>query len=150
MSLRETTIPDVNVLVYAVNTDARHHRRALEWLTSALSGGGTVGFLWPVLLGFVRITTHPRIMERPLDAAVALRQVESWLNAENAILVSPADGHFKVLRDLITRTGDAGNFTSDAHIAAIAIEHEAKLASFDADLHSLPDLRFEYLGAMNS
>lgn len=148
MSLRETTIPDVNVLVYAINRDAGHHQRAFEWLTAALSGGGTVGFTWQVLLGFIRICTHPSILERPLDTAAAVRQVENWLGAENAILVEPGERHFSLLRDLLTRKGVAGSFTADAHIAVVAIEHEAKLASFDSDFHSLPELRFEFLGAL--
>jgi uncharacterized protein len=140
-------LPDVNVLLNAKNSRATHHDRATEWLDSALSGG-EVGFAWTVLLGFVRLATHSRVFERPLTAAAALDAVDAWLGAPGARPVAPTPQHPVVLRRLLERAGTAGNLTTDAHLAALAIEHGAALGSFDADFHRFlaHGLKLDYLG----
>ncbi len=70
-------VVDANVLLYAVNEDARHHERSRVWLDSALSGGDTVGFSWVVLLAFIRLVTRSDLFERPLSAESALDCVET-------------------------------------------------------------------------
>jgi toxin-antitoxin system PIN domain toxin len=126
-------IVDTNVLLYAVNTRARQHEAAHRWLTAALSGTDTVGFCWPVILGFVRVSTHPAIMPKPLRVEDAFAAVDSWLAARNAVVVDPTVRHRHILRALLTRSGAAGNLVTAAHIAALAIGSGATVASFDKD-----------------
>lgn len=140
-------VPDVNVLLNAVNEDSDDHEPAKEWLTKSLSGTETVAFSWLSLTGFVRIATLPQLLERPLDAATAFRLVREWLGADCAEVAEPGPRHLEILEDLVTRIGSAGGLVTDAHLAAIAIERGAKLASFDADFHRFAGLRFEFLGA---
>ena len=64
-------LPDANLLIYAVNRDAPHHRQARLWLERTLSGHESVGLAWIVVLAFLRITTHPRVFDRPLAAEQA-------------------------------------------------------------------------------
>jgi len=135
-------LPDVNVLVYAVDEDSRHHATARPWLEEALSGSETVALCWNVLLGFVRVSTRPVAFERPLNAVEALDLVESWLGQPCATVVEPTARHLAVLRDLLTQAGTAGNLTSDAHLAALAIEHGAELCSYDGDFARFPGLRW--------
>jgi len=135
-------LPDVNVLVYAVDADSRHHETARPWLEQALSGSETVAFCWNVLLGFVRLSTRPVAFERPLDADEALDLVERWLGQPCATVVEPTARHLAVLRDMLGTVGTAGNLTSDAHLAALAIEHGAELCSYDADFGRFPGLRW--------
>jgi uncharacterized protein len=138
-------LPDTNVLLAAVNADARGHDVARAWLTDSLSGVEPTGFAWLALLGFIRIATKPALFAHPLTAAQALDFVEEWLARPNATVLHPGARHATLLRQLLASAGTAGNLTSDAHLAAIAIEHGATLASFDADFHRFRQLRLEYL-----
>jgi hypothetical protein len=138
-------LPDVNVLLYAVDEDSRHHETARPWLEAVLSGIETVAFSWSVLLAFVRLSTRPVVFERPLGAAEALDLVEGWLAQPCATVVEPTVRHVAVLRDLLGAFGTAGNLTTDAHLAALAIEHGAELCSYDADFGRFSGLRWSNL-----
>jgi toxin-antitoxin system PIN domain toxin len=126
-------IVDTNVLLYAVNKGSQHHHLAHGWLTGALGGTDTVGFCWAVILGFVRISTHQAIMPNPLRVEDAFDVIDAWLGTPRAITVEPTTRHRHILRGLLTQSGAAGNLTTDAHIAALAIDHGATVASFDRD-----------------
>lgn len=124
---------DANLLIYAVNADSPHHARARPWIESALSGTEPVGLAWVVLLAFIRITTRSGIFQNPLTAEEALAYVEEWLAQPYVVTVVPGDGHWSILQGLLKATGSAGNLTSDAHLAALAIEHRCPVYSTDAD-----------------
>jgi toxin-antitoxin system PIN domain toxin len=124
---------DANLLIYAVDRDSPKHAPARRWLEEALSGAESVGIPWIVALAFIRITTHPSVMRRPLSAETAIGYVDSWLAQPFAKLVGPGDNHWQILRNLLLASGSAGNLTSDAHVAALAIEHGATVASADHD-----------------
>lgn len=124
---------DANLLIYAVNRDANHHKRARDWLEQALSGPVEIGFAWIVVLAFIRVTTRAGIMDRPLHYTHALSYVDGWLEQPNAGLVSPGERHWPIFRNLLSGTGSAGNLTSDAHLAALAIEYGAEIYSADYD-----------------
>jgi len=126
-------LPDVNLPLYAYDSESPRHDAAREWLEETLSGTETVAFAWAVLVGFVRISTNRAIFARPWDAGDALDVVDAWLAQPAVTVVHPTDRHASVLRDLLTPLGAAGNLTSDAHLAALAIEHGATLCSCDND-----------------
>jgi hypothetical protein len=135
---------DANVLIYAVNSDAEHHEPSRRWLESALSGTEPVGMTWGVLLAFLRVTTRRGILERPLSVADALEYVDSWLQQPPVELVVPGPSHWTILRTLIAASGTAGNLTSDAHLAAHALEGGWTLVSTDHDFR-----RFSGLAVLN-
>lgn len=143
-------IPDANVLLYAIDPAARHNEPAKQWLEASLSGGEPVGLAWTTLLGVIRLTTNPAVYDEPLDADQALDLVDEWLDAPPATIVDPTTRHRDVLRGLLSDAGTAGNLTSDAHLAALAIEHGATLATFDADFHRFSGLKLDYLGSTPS
>jgi uncharacterized protein len=124
---------DVNVLVYVVNRNASQHASAARWLQHALAGNETVGFAWSVLLGFLRISTLRAAFPRPLDAEQAFGVVDDWLAAPSATIVQPTTQHARILRSLLNETGTAGNLVVDAHLAALALEHGARICSFNRD-----------------
>lgn len=124
---------DANVLIYAVDANARHHRDARRWLESELSSTNQVGFAWIVLLAFLRITTRRGIFATPLAPEQALAYVDGWLDQPFARVVVPGERHWSILRHLLEVAGTAGNLTSDAHLAALAVEHRAAVASTDND-----------------
>ena len=135
-------LPDVNLLLYAVDSEAPRHARARAWLESALSGTEEVGFAWAVLLGFLRISTNPAAFDEPLDAAEAFHYVEEWLTRPVATTLAPGPGHAALMRELLQPLGTAGNLTTDAHLAALAIEHGAELCSSDTDFGRFKGLRW--------
>jgi uncharacterized protein len=139
-------VPDANVLLYASDASSRHHARAREWIEATLSATEAVGLATVALLAFVRVATNPRIMGAPLTVSEAFDQIDEWLAQAPATMLHPGTSHLRVLRELLESSGTAGNLATDAHLAALAIEHGAALASFDADFHRFGDLRFEYLG----
>jgi uncharacterized protein len=133
---------DANLLIYAVNKDAPLNRKAKSWLESVLSGQETVGFSWTVLLAFLRLTTRPGLFRRPLPVDTAFDLVASWLGQTSATIVHPGPRHLPVLRELLLPLGAGGNLTSDAHLAALAIECGAELCSSDADFARFPGLKW--------
>jgi len=132
---------DANLLIYAVNRDAPQHRQARRWLESALSGSEQVGFSWSVLLAFLRVTTRSGILARPLESSRAIAYVDEWLAQPVSVLLSPGERHWPVLRNLLLTSGTLGNLTSDAHLAAIAIENGATLYSSDYDFRRFQGIR---------
>ncbi|MFN7963423.1 MAG: type II toxin-antitoxin system VapC family toxin [Thermoanaerobaculia bacterium] len=135
-------LPDANLLIYAVDADSPHQARARTWLEEVLSGSAAVGFAWPVLLAFLRLTTRSAVFSRPLSVEQACCFVDGWLATPVARLVLPGSRHWLVLRELLTATGTAGNLSSDAHLAALALEHGARIASADGDFRRFPGVHW--------
>jgi toxin-antitoxin system PIN domain toxin len=135
-------LPDVNLLIYSVDESSRHYARARPWLEQTLSGTEEVGFAWVALLGFVRIATNPSAFGNALSLDQAFEFVDSWLESPVAVVVHPSDRHSGHLRDLLTPVGTAGNLTTDAHLAALAIEHGAELCSSDNDFSRFEGVRW--------
>ena len=133
---------DLNLLLYAVNRDSPEHRRAKAWIEELLSGEETVALPWVVILGFLRVATRARILPHPLTPKQAVAVVDSWLARPQVVLLHPTEDHWGILRGLLADTGTAGNLTTDAHLAALAIEHEAELYSTDTDFARFSQLRW--------
>lgn len=132
---------DANLLIYAVNSDASFHERARDWLEETLSGPTSVGLPWVSLLAFLRITTHPGIFARPMLSDAATRFVDGWLAQPFVEPVGPGAQHWPILRNLLHRAGTSGNLTSDAHIAAMAMERGATVYSADHDFGRFAGVR---------
>lgn len=124
---------DLNLLLYAINRDSPRHQPAVKWLDSALDGPETVALPWVVLLGFLRLTTRSGIFTNPLTVEEASGVLDDWLERPNVSIVRPGDEHWRILRTLLQDCGTAGNLTTDAHLAALAIEYDACLCSTDHD-----------------
>ena len=135
-------VVDANVLLYAINRDAPHHRVARSWLDSALRGSEAIGFAWVVLLAFLRLSTRPGLFPRPLTLDEAAGAVELWLAQPAAVTLAPTDRHLQLLRGLLAGSGTAANLVNDAHLAALALEHGAALVSFDRDFARFEGLRW--------
>ncbi len=134
-------LPDVNVLLYAVDEASESHPRARDWLERSLSGTQTVAFAWSVLTAFIRLSTRPAVFAQPLTVAQAVDLVEGWLAQPPVVVVHPTDRHLAILRDLLEAAGTAGNLVPDAHLAALAIEHGATVASSDRDFARFAGVR---------
>ncbi len=135
-------LPDINVLVYAHNTDSPLHARARAWWDARLAGPEGVGLAWATMLGFLRITTNPRIIERPLHVKDVLDRLRTWLGLPHFHVPQPSGRHFERLAAYLTDLGVAGNLTTDAHLATLAVERGYILATTDADFARFPGLKW--------
>lgn len=131
---------DLNVLVYATDARTDRHEPASRWLHAAMAGTETIGLPVAVTVGFVRLTTNPRVMRSPLDTGAAIDIVQTWLGRTNVTVPHPTPRHYDVLRELLAATGRGGNLVNDAHLAALSIEHGAQLCTFDTDFARFPGL----------
>jgi len=129
---------DANILLYAVNSDAVHHEQSRRWIDGALSGEDTVAFAWIALLAFVRLSTKVGLFPAPLTVDGAMDRVDAWVGAGPAVVVEPTPQHGTILRGLLRSVGVGGNLVSDAHLAALAIEHRCGILSFDNDFARFP------------
>lgn len=131
-------IVDANVLLYAVDLESAYHERSRSWLDTSLAGAEAVGFAWIALLSFIRIGTNASILANAMTADEATGQVEAWLAAPAAVIAQPTPRHSALLRGLLRDTGTAGNLTTNAHLAVLALEHGADIVSYDRDFARYP------------
>lgn len=130
---------DVNLLVDATMTSARDHAAARFWLQDRLTATARVGLPWASITGFVRVVGQPRAWERPLPVNGALAVARSWLSRPCAWIPEPGPRHLDVLEELLGPQPSA-RLVTDAHLAAIAIEHGLELVSRDRDFARWSDL----------
>ena len=135
-------LADVNPLLNAYNRDFPDHAAARKWWESVVNDQEVIGLAWVTILGFIRIMTNPRAMLNPMPVANAVAAAKSWLDLPNVDIVEPGPRHAEILFRLLRQVGVAGNLTTDAHLAALAIEHQARLASTDTDFARFPGLRW--------
>jgi len=135
-------LPDVNVLVHAHNADSSVHEKARRWWDRCLAGSEGVGLSWAAMLGFIRLTTNRKIVANPLPVRDVMRRIESWLALPHVHVAEPAHSHFSRLRQALEQLGTAGNLTTDAHLAVLAMERGYVLYSTDADFARFPGLRW--------
>ena len=133
---------DANLLLYAEDSASPQHDPARRWWDAQLSGRGTVCLCWPVLTAFIRIATNRRLYEHPLTLAEATARVQSWLQHPSTRVVQPTQGHWQVIKGLLEQGQAVGNLVTDAHLAALAIEHGCELYSTDSDFARFPTLQW--------
>jgi hypothetical protein len=133
---------DANLLLYAVNKRATQHEVAAAWLTEQLNGARRVGLPWQSLGAFLRISTHARAFERPLEPAVAWERVSDWLAAPAAWIPSAGSDHARLLGDLVVGHDVRGNLLPDAMLAALALEHGLTVYSADTDFARFTEVRW--------
>jgi len=135
-------IPDINILVHAYNKDAREHRTARAWWEATLGSPRAVGLPWASILGFIRVSTIRRLTERPLFPREATGHVRGWLSAPNIQIIHPGVRHAQLVLGMLDELGTAGNLTTDVHLAALAIEYQAEVATTDTDFARFRGLRW--------
>ena len=135
-------LPDLNLLIHAYNLESPVHTRARAWWEDLLNGQRPVGLAWVGILGFIRVTTSRQVLAHPFLASQACGHVRTWLDRPNVGVLHPGDRHAEILFGLLEALGTAANLTTDAHLAALAIEHQADLHSTDADFARFSGLRW--------
>ncbi len=137
------TLVDANLLLYATDDFSEPHFAAKTWWHSQLSGTRTVALCWPVLQAFIRIGTNARLQRQPMTLPEAIQTVQSWLDQPCVRIVQPTENHWAIFQQML-RTGSAtANLVSDAHLAALAVEHDCVLYSTDRDFARFRGLNWE-------
>lgn len=136
-------VVDANVLLYAVNQADPKHQPSKLWLDNALAGREPVGFAWIVLLAFVRLSTKFGLFPRPLPVDRALAIVRAWIDQPPSVILAPTPRHFDLLSGLLSELGSGANLVNDAHLAALALEHNGQVVSYDGDFERFRGVRWE-------
>jgi uncharacterized protein len=135
-------VVDVNLLLYATITGFPQHSAAREWWEATLSGDQAVGLSAPALFGFLRIATNPRVLTHPMPVEDAITQINSWLERPHVRFLNPGARHLELAFTMLRDAGTAGNLTTDAQLAALAVENQAELVSNDTDFGKFSGLRW--------
>jgi toxin-antitoxin system PIN domain toxin len=133
---------DANLLIWAHHEQFDQHRAAVGWLAVELTVNPLVGIPWPTTIAFLRISTHPRALRRPLSIATAWSVVQGWLTRPNVRVPVPTERHAAILGRLLSSGRASGNHCPDAHLAALAIEWGLELLSADRDFARYDGLRW--------
>jgi len=141
-AIREVIVPDLNLLIHAYDSTSSQHEAAKRWWVQCLSGSESVGVSWVVVLGFVRLWTSPRVFQNPMTVAQAATHVEAWFERPMVRPLNPGPRHAELVFGLLRAEGKGGNLTTDAHLAALAIEAKATLHTTDTDFLRFSGLRW--------
>ena len=133
---------DTNILVYAHRTDSQFHPEALACVTQCAEGRAAWAIAWPCLHEFFGIVTHARIYKPATTTALALDQIEAWLESPSLVLLAESHQHWPTLKALLSKARVAGPLVHDARIAALCMQHSVKeLWSADRDFGRFAGLR---------
>ena len=125
--------PDANIILYAYNEDAPQHSEAKKWLEEQFSAPDVFGLSWQVMTAFLRISTNLKTFPEPFDLQDAIEIVDEWLALPNVEILTPTRNHWMIFQYLIIEAQTKAALMMDAHLAALAIEYGATLATTDSD-----------------
>lgn len=137
-------VPDINLLIYIFNKPSPFHLETKEWWNSVCRDSIPVGLPWCITTGFIRIMSNGRLTSDAVSVVAATAAMEAMLALPNVSVLEPGPRHMSIMKKLLADTQGGSNLVTDAHIAAIAIEHRATVASNDFDFQ-----RFEGLNTIN-
>ena len=132
---------DANLLLYAYNLDSADHGKAKEWLEGELSRPSLFCLAWQTITAFIRISTNHRAFLQPLSCEEAVKIVSAWLERPQCRILTETERHWDIFAELLTEEKAVGPLVMDAHLAALAIEHGAILATTDRDFARFSGLR---------
>lgn len=136
------TLVDLTLIMAAVNKNAPMHKTAQAWWEEQLNGAEPIGLSWLVILGFIRLSTNARVFPEPLLLADAVGMVDEWLRRPNVKTVQVTAQHWNILQNMLHAVGHGAALTMDAHLACLAIEHDAEIATADEDFSHFPGLKW--------
>ncbi|HAP42708.1 MAG: hypothetical protein A2087_04035 [Spirochaetes bacterium GWD1_61_31] len=140
------TIPDLNILLYAMDATSARHEAAKAWLESSLNeASDELGLAWVVHLGFLRLSTSARVFPQPLPVDQACAWLDHLREHPAVVPLNPGKAHAGILRHLLLVLGTGGNLVTDAHLAALALENDASLVTGDRDFLRFPGVRVQLL-----
>lgn len=133
---------DANILLYAEDQLSPHHVQARTWWDAQLSGHSPVCLCWTVLGAFIRVGTNARVFNHPLSLDQALSRVQDWTEQPCVRVVSATERHWAVFQKMLREGQAVANLVTDAHLAALSVEHGCELISTDSDFSRFSGIRW--------
>lgn len=133
---------DANLLIWAHHGQFPRHPQAKIWWRELLSSSESVALPWATVLAFIRISSHPRILDRPPAMGELWRTSEEWLERTNVWVPRPTDRHRAILGELLKGANLRSNDVPDAHLAALSIEWGLELLTADRGFDRYRGLRW--------
>ena len=124
-------LPDVNVLVLAHRRDQEDHDAVRSWLEREVNSDQPCALADAAVAGFIRIVTNTRILLRPSSLTLAVEFVDHLAEQPTCVRVAAGSRHWSIFRDVLAEADARGNLVPDAHLAAVALEHGATIATRD-------------------
>ena len=136
-------LPDVNVLVYAHKRESPRHEEYAAWLTE-LAGNEPFAVANVILSGFIRVTTHPKILTSPSTLTEALSFAENLRERRNCTVVTPGPQHWPIFTGFCRQLNLKANDITDAYLAALAVEHGCEFVTADKGFARFAGLRWRH------
>ena len=137
-------LADANLLLYAYDFESPFHKKAKAWLEEAFSSSEPFCLSWLTLIAFIRIATNPRVFLHPLSLSETTTIIDEWLQMANAVILTPGHHHWAIFRRYLREAQAIGPLATDAHLAALAVEHGATLHTNDRDFSRFKDLKLAF------
>ena len=133
---------DAVVLLHASDNASSWNRPARRFLEHASAGPEPVVLAWPVLMKYLRISTHSRVFSRPLTSKQAESNVDALLTLPHVKAVGEGEGFWERYRSTVSSFPTRGSDVADAHFVALLAQHGVRtLYTRDADFSRFPDVR---------
>jgi len=134
-------ILDANVLLYVFSKDSPHHETYVRWFERVMDRREELGIPWLSALAFIRVASNKKIMIAAAHAQDCAKTIEDLMSHSHVAWVTGGPGHWGLFQNML-RSGQAkGDLVNDAHLAALAIEHDAFLCTNDRDFTRFPGLK---------
>ncbi len=136
---------DLNLLLYASDRKSPLQARAARFLADHATGDELMCISWPIVMGYLRVVTHPGVFVQPLSPDEAMANIENLVGLPHVRVLAEEDGFWGVYRKVASEQPVRGNLVPDAHLAALLRQHGVRtLYSNDRDF-----LKFDFLEVRN-
>ena len=136
---------DVNLLLYASDQSSLYCEAAQEFLRQKLRDHEMLYIAWLTAMGYLRMSTHPRIFATPLTPDEALGNLRSLLAQPRVRTLSERAGFLSAYAEVTSTFPVRANLVPDAHLATILRQHGvATIYTNDADFK-----KFDFLEVIN-
>lgn len=142
--------PDVNVLIYAADRNAKQHEEYRKWLDDTINNDEPLAISEIVLSSFIRIITSTKIFNNAFSMSEALIFADSLREIPNVKLVVPGASHWDIFKKLCLELNPKSGSVTDVYFAALAIEYDCELVSADKGFVRYPGLRWKHLAFLVS
>ena len=132
---------DVNILLYGVDTASPFHPHARQWLDEMFAKRVQLGIPFTAYLGFLRISTGRSVLKKPLSLQDAFTMMDEHFSQSNVMMVYPTESHVPIFQHIAKEAQVTADEIPDAHLAALAIEHNAQLCTHDRGFRRFKGLK---------
>ncbi|MEK7994926.1 MAG: TA system VapC family ribonuclease toxin [Planctomycetota bacterium] len=135
-------VVDTNILVYGADMDSPDHTRCRALLEQCRSQTTPWYVTWGIVYEFLRVATHPRVLNRPFSASQAWLFLDALFASPSLRVLAETDRHRHVAAEVFADVpGISGNLVFDAHTAILMRENGIKtIYTRDTDFNRFPFL----------